>query len=150
MRYRYRVAIWKPSAAIGVAGFVAGIMLVGIGGALAPAPLASVDVTHSQPPAPWPKVTRAMLMSVDVPSHDPTPIGPRAVLIPVEPPPPPGPEAIVISDPPGPDPGPKAIVITDTTGDGSGPKAVVISGSDPPGDGPKAVVISGSAPRPVS
>ena len=117
MRYRHRVAIWKPSAAIGAAGFMAGMMLAGgIGGALAPAPLASVDVTNSQPPAPGPKVTRAMLMSVDVPTQEPPPIGPKA---------------IVISDPPGPDPGPKAIVITDTTGDGSGPKAVVISGSDP-------------------
>jgi len=117
MRYRHRAAIWKPSAAIGVAGFMAGMMLAGgIGGAFAPLPLASVDVTNSQPPPPGPKVARAALMSVDVPTQQPPPTGPRTV---------------VITDPGGGDNGPKAIVIPDPPGPGPGPKAVVISGSDP-------------------
>jgi len=117
---RYRVAGWRPSAAIGAAGFMAGLMLAGgIGGAgaLASVPFASADVTNSQPPAPGPDVTQATLMSV---------------VIPVEPPPAPGPKAIVIIDHPGPAPGPKAVVISGSDPSGSGDKAVVITGSGPP------------------
>lgn len=55
-----------------------------------------------------------------------------SVDVPTQQPPPTGPKAIVISDPSGDGPGPKAIVITDTTGDGHGPNAAVVPGGGPP------------------
>ena len=89
---RYRVAGWRPSAAIGAAGFMAGLMLAaGIGGAgaLASVPFASADVTNSQPPAPGPDVTQATLMSVVISGSDPSGSGDKAVVITGSGPPPP-------------------------------------------------------------
>ena len=123
---RYRVAGWRPSAAIGAAGFMAGLMLAaGIGGAgaLASVPFASAGVTNSQPPAPGPNVTQATLMSVDIPVNPPPRLGPKTV--------------VVIQH--GDGPGPEAIVVIDHPGPAPGPRAVVISGGDPPDSGPKVV-----------
>jgi len=93
MRRSHRVAGWKPVAAIGVAGFAAGMMLAGGTSAVfAPVPLTSAGATDTWSPGPGPQVIRAALTSVDTP---------------VDQPPTTGPKAIVIIDRPGDDPGPK-------------------------------------------
>ena len=79
MRYIYPVARWASAAIVGAAAAIGAV--AGIGGALAPVPLASVDITNSQPPPPGPKITSATLTSVDVPTTQPPATGPNVVVI---------------------------------------------------------------------
>lgn len=78
MRCSHRVASWRPVAAVGVAGLMAGMMLAGgIGEVFASAPLASAGVTDSRPPALQREIVPASLTSVDIPTRQPPPTGPR-------------------------------------------------------------------------
>jgi hypothetical protein len=78
MRCNHRVASWRPVAAVGAAGLMAGMMLAGgIGEVFASAPLASAGVTDSRPPAPQREIVPAALTSVDIPTQQPPPTGPR-------------------------------------------------------------------------
>jgi hypothetical protein len=111
MRYSHRITRWKSAAAIGVAGVITGLITAGVvGGTLASAPLASLDITTAQPPPPGPQVASATLASVGVPAPQPPAVGPETV------------------------------VITDPGGGDNGPKAVVISGGDPHEEGLEGVV----------
>jgi hypothetical protein len=93
MRRSHRVACQRPAAAIGAAGFVAVMLLVGETSAVfAPTPLRSAGLTDSWSPAPGPEIIRAVLTSAG--TH-------------VDQPPAPGPKAIVIIDRPGDPQGPK-------------------------------------------
>ena len=68
MRCNHRVAGWRPVAAIGVAGFMAGMMLAGgIGEAFASTALTSAGVTDSRPAALQRQIALATL----------TPLGPK-------------------------------------------------------------------------
>ena len=72
MRCNHRVAGWRPVAAVGVAGLMAGMMLAGgIAEAFASAPLASAGVTDSRPPALQREIVSATLTSVDIPTQQP-------------------------------------------------------------------------------
>jgi hypothetical protein len=78
MRCNHRIAGRRPVAAIGAAGLMAGMMLAGgISEALASAPLAAAGVTNSRPPALQQEIVPATLTSVDVPTPQPPPIGPK-------------------------------------------------------------------------
>ncbi len=81
MRCNHLVAGWRPVAAIGVAGLMAGMMLAGgIGEAFASAPLASAGVTNSRPPALQREIVLATLTALDIPAQQPPPIGPKMVV----------------------------------------------------------------------
>ena len=93
MHRSHRVACRRLAAAIGAAGFVAVMMLVGGTSAVfALTPPASAGVTNSWSPAPGLEIIRAAPTSGDTP---------------VDQPPAPGPKAIVIIDRPGDPQGPK-------------------------------------------
>ena len=78
MRCNHRVAGWRPVAAIGAAGLMAGMMLAGgISEAFASTPLASAGVTNSRPPAPQKEIVPVTLTSVDIPAQQPPPTGPK-------------------------------------------------------------------------
>jgi hypothetical protein len=118
MRYSHRITRWKSAAAIGVAGVITGLITAGVvGGTLASAPLASLDITTAQPPPPGPQVASATLASASATL--------ASVGVPAPQPPAVGPETVVITDPGGGD---------------NGPKAVVISGGDPHEEGLEGVV----------
>jgi hypothetical protein len=77
MRCNHRVAGRRPVAAIGAAGLMAGMMLAGgISEAFASTPLASAGVTNSRPPTPQ-EIVPVMLTSVDIPTQQPPPTGPK-------------------------------------------------------------------------
>jgi hypothetical protein len=131
MRDSHRVAGLKPATAIRAAGLAAGVVLAG-GISTVPAlgPHVPGDVAASRPLAPG--VAAATLTSVDIPTQQPPPTGPRA---------------IVITDNPGDGHGPRAVVVTGgDLGNPHGPKAIVISDPSGPDPGPKAVVIAGGGP----
>jgi hypothetical protein len=125
MRYSHRITRWKSAAAIGVAGVITGLITAGVvGGTLASAPLASLDITTAQPPPPGPQVASATLASASA-----TLASASATLA-----------SVGVPAPQPPAVGPETVVITDPGGGDNGPKAVVISGGDPHEEGLEGVV----------
>jgi hypothetical protein len=149
MRYSHCMTCLKPATATAAAGLAAGLLLAG-GISTVPVPGAHApgDAAASQPLAPG--VASARLTSVDVPTQQPAPAGPKAIVITGNPGDGHGPRAVIITgSDPGPGQGPKAVVVTGgDPGNGNGPKTVVVGDNGGDGPGPKTVLIPGGGPPP--